>query len=70
MKTCKILSMEQSQNCRWIRSYTILYRGREYAESTDLYSAPIYEVGATYICDTYKDKRGNLRVIIHGKKQD
>lgn len=68
MKTCKILSMEQSQNCPEMRHYKVLYRGREYTETTSYYNSPVYEVGATYICDTYKDKHGGTRIAIYGKK--
>ncbi len=68
MKTCKILSMEQSKNCPEMRYYKILYRGREYYVTTDLFDAPVYEVGATYNCETYKDKHGGLHVAVYGKK--
>ncbi len=51
-----------------MRYYKILYRGREYYVTTDLFDAPVYEVGATYNCETYKDKHGGLHVAVYGKK--
>lgn len=64
MKTCKILSVEQSKNCPEMKHYNILYRGREYVETTKFYDSPAYEVGATYKCNTYKDTRGGLHISI------
>lgn len=67
MKTCKILSIEQSQNCPEMKHYKILYRGREYVETTKNYDSPVYEVGSVYCCDTFKDGRGNLCFGIYKK---
>lgn len=67
MKTCKILSVGQSTNCPEMKHYTILYRGREYVETTKTYNAPTYNIGTMYICSTFKDRRGNLRLSIGTK---
>lgn len=69
MKTCKILSVEQSANCQELKHYKILYRGREYIETTKYHDSPVYEVGATYICNTNKDTRGGLSISIYSKKE-
>lgn len=64
-KKAKVIKKESPQSSTYLTHYTVLYRGRTYVETLQGPYKDRYNVGDIVQVATYKDKRGNLCIVMH-----